>query len=194
MNIFNYSKKYEECINAVDLKILKILEKSKSMEDVSLSNPYYKDMIVYLSDFKDNMINWYDMEKNTSLLLIGSNFGNLLNVLNNKVRKIDIIEPSLKKAEYVASKFKGLERANLHVGKIEEIKFKSKFDYIVINNSLEFSYSYTNNDKRANYMLEYARENLKESGKVIIITNNKFAMKYLEIILQHIDYMEKMKF
>ena len=178
MNIINHSKNYEECINPVDLKILEVLKNSKSMNDVSMNNPLYKDMILYLSDFKENMINWYDMESTSSVLLIGSNFGNILSRLKEKVRRIDIIEPSLKKAEFVSKSYNKLEDVDIHVGKLEEISFKDKFDYIIINSSLEFSRIYTNNENYASFMLEYARENLKGNGKTIIITNNKFGMKY----------------
>ncbi len=89
----------------MDSKILKLLKNCNSYEDVKCYDPLYKDMILYLCEYRENVLNWYDFKEECTILQIGTNFGNLVELLQKKCSKLVCIEPNKTKGEYIYEKY-----------------------------------------------------------------------------------------
>ena len=175
--IYKNTNEIDEILE-IDNKILNVLKECTNYDDINFYNPLYKDMVLYLSEYRENVLNWYDFNTDSTILQIGTNFGNIIELLHKNSKYLFSIEPSRKKAEYIYEKYKELENTSVLVGTLSEIDFDEKFDYIILNNSLEFASMYINHENSAEKLIEYAKKYLKQDGKIIIITNNKFAIKY----------------
>lgn len=66
---------------------------------------------------------------------------------------------------------------------------KEKFDYIVITGAFERANEYINGDNCFEELLKYCENLLKEDGKILLATNNKFGIQYWNN-KKYIDYEE----
>ncbi|MBP3596590.1 MAG: methyltransferase domain-containing protein [Clostridia bacterium] len=143
-----------------------ILEKDKR------SNIY-----TVFSEIRSNIIRWYNFEKDCTILEVGGNFGEITEELSKKCKKITSLEFSKDKAEAILLRHQNIENLEIICGEIKNIKYKEKYDYIVAMGILEFY-------KQLGFLspeelIIYLKNLLKENGKIIIATDNKFGAKYL---------------
>ena len=163
-----YYKEVEENLSDNEKKIVDIISQNKSYNEVIEEDPTVNNYI-HLSSVKENLLNWYEFKENSSLLEIGSGFGELSSLFVRKLSDVVLIEQSLTKAKILEKKFESNENLEIIVGDFKEINFEKKFDYIVITDYLE------NNDFCET--LEKAKMYLKENGTMFVAVDNKYGVK-----------------
>lgn len=154
--------------NLTDEEIEVIDKYINKFEKSEYENILYKDdnlnNIYNLSKFNENLINWYNLKKDSVILEIGANFGELTGYLSQNSKKVVTIEKSLSKCKAICKRYSNSFNIEVIAGEINEIKFNEKFDYIIIK------------DNPAS--IKYVKEYLNSDGKIIIITPNKFGITY----------------
>ena len=176
INLEFYKEKQEE-LEPIEEEIIKIIKENKQKE-------YYENMkqnpkievILALSDIRENILSWYPFKENATILEIEPNFGEITGLLSRNALKVVGIENSLKKAEIVKERYKQNNNIEIIVGNIEDINIEDKFDYITLIGTLEnINKIYSGTVQE--YLLLLKRF-LKEDGKFIIAVDNKLGMKY----------------
>lgn len=158
-------EKYIKDYSQVDYK--KILSKDKRTNIVTI-----------FSEMRSNIIKWYPFEESKELLEIGANYGEITQELVKRVSKVTAIEFSRKKAECIRKRLKGYDNLNLIIGTLlKNIKLDQKYDYITIIGTAEYA-------EKLGFlclkeMIEWAKEHLKEDGKIFLAIDNKLGVKYL---------------
>ncbi len=99
------------------------------------------------------------------------------------------IEKSKLKAEAIEKRLKDKENLELVVGDLNDIKLKEKFDYIVITEAFERANEYITGNNCFEELLKYCKNLLKDDGKILLATNNKFGIQYWNN-KKYIDYEE----
>ncbi len=102
-----------------------------------------------LLEFKKNIITWYPIEKDASVLYIGQD-NEILNELNKMSNRV------------------------VSTSNLKDYDIEVKFDYVVIIGNLDN----LNSEDEASSLLSDAKNLLSRSGKILLATSNKFGMKY----------------
>ena len=123
-----------------------------------------------VSDNRKNIISFYPIEKNETVLEIGANFGEITEELCKKAKKVIAIESKKEKAEAIAKRHNDIENLEIYAGELNNIKLNEKFDYITLIGQIE-------NEKDVDAIIEHVIENLKDDGKILIAINNNFTRK-----------------
>jgi GT2 family glycosyltransferase len=123
-----------------------------------------------LTNIRNNIINWYEFEKNATVLDLNPNFGEILNCISEKVKSVIAISQSKIKASAIMERLIKVNNLEVIVGDLSSIKLNNKFDYVTIigiKDKLELVQK-----------LNFAKEYLAEDGKILVAFDNKFGMKY----------------
>ena len=94
-----------------------------------------------------------------------------------KADKVVSVEFSKRRGEAIAKRHKSKENLEVIIGSLKDIKFEEKFDYITLIGMLEYAPIIYNTDDSFSDLLIYLKTLLKDNGKILIATNNKFGMR-----------------
>ena len=147
-----------------------VLEKVNSVNDNFSSTLNIKSKIkniLALSEIRENILNWYDIKPNSTILELNANYGEITGLLCKKANKVIAVEKSLKFSKIIEKRYANEENLELIVGNLDNIEIKEKFDYIVIVGIA----------KELEKYVEYAKKHLKDDGIILIAVNNKFGVK-----------------
>ena len=172
---YDYYKEKENVYNdgEVESKILKYYK-----DDVSIN--FDNDDIYYLTnDIRANVINWYPFNKDSDVLEIGCGCGTITKVLCNKCRHVCCVEGSKRRAEITYYRHKNFDNLEVYAGYFQDIKFKNKFDYIVLIGVFEYAKRFFSDKKDPyDFFMKRMLSLLKEDGKIIIAIENRYGIKY----------------
>ncbi|MBR3152592.1 MAG: hypothetical protein IKF52_03190 [Clostridia bacterium] len=115
----------------------------------------------YSYDIKSNIIAWYSFKKSDRILEISAD-DNLKDFFQNIAN------------DYTTIKIK---KDNVFVN-IKEEKITSKYDYIILIGSFEYSPLFMKNNNPYTELLKYLKQFLNPKGKIIFSINNRFGIKY----------------
>lgn len=162
-------------IESEDSKIIpeeynEVLEKVNSVNsnfsETLIANSKIKNVLA-LSEIRENVLNWYNFKKNSTILEMNANYGEITGILCKEAQKVVSIEKSYKFSKIIQKRYSNQDNLELIVGDLENIKIDNKFDYIVIIGIAKDLEKY----------MEYAKARLNENGTIIIAVNNKFGIK-----------------
>lgn len=157
LNLNNYKEEYDH--KKISEEYEEVLEKVESCEDnefsKTLGNHAKIKNILALSDIRENILNWYEFKKDSSILELNANYGELTGLLCRKAKKVVSIESSKKYAYIIEKRHKEKENLELIVGNFEKIELQEKFDYIVIIGL----------EEKIEQCITYAEKYLKKSRK-----------------------------
>ena len=155
--IINYIKEY----NKEDYS--KIIEKDNRLE-----------IILALSDIRENIINWYPFKENATILEIGADFGQLTGFLCKNSTKVVSLEVLKEKREAIAKRHEEFKNLTI-IGNIEDVE--EKFDYIIIENLSE----------DLEECIKSIEKNINDNTVILFMFNNKYALRSFNGLI----YVEK---
>ena len=135
-------------------------------------------MLYHLSRARENILEWYEFEKDASLLEIGSGCGALTGLFGRKLKRVVGIELSRRRSLINAHKNGDDGKAEIYVGNFQDVKLEEKFDYVTLIGVLEYSKLYINADRPFDAILNKVKGYLKPNGRLIIAIENKMGLKY----------------
>lgn len=179
INLNNYSGKDLYSDGAVEDELLEIV-KNYNEEDFSrIIHERCKWPIYYhLSELRGNCVEWLDIDKNMSVLEIGSGCGAVTGTLAKKAGSVTCIELSKKRSVINAERNKKYSNIEIVVGNFKDINIDRKFDIVTLIGVLEYAESYVGGKSPYEMLLKRAMEYLKPGGKLIVAIENKFGLKY----------------
>ena len=127
-------------------------------------------VLYHLSPFRENIIAWYPMDKNTKVLEIGSECGAHTSALCDKAGTVHSIDSSYKVCLVNAYRNKDRDNLEIKVGDYEAFLKNSSEKYDII--TLMGGIPYTEN------ILGLLKPHLNEGGKILITVNNKLGLRY----------------
>ena len=144
-----------------------------------LKNDNRWPILYHLSPIRENLLEWYDYDKNGSVLEIGAGCGAVTGVFCRKTSRVVGIELSKRRSMINATRNAKYGNLEIIVGNCEDIQIKEKFDYVSLIGVLEYSPLYINCESPFEDMVKRAKGFLKDDGKLIIAIENKMGLKYL---------------
>ena len=159
-----------------------ILDYTEKFDEPEFDQIFKEDIrwpvFYHLTEIRKNIINWYPIRKDASVLEIGAGMGAITSELCKKAKKVTCVELSKQRATAIANRNKDKENLEIIVGNLNDVKFNEKFDYITLIGVLEYAPLYTNTKNPFVDFLTYIKQFLKPNGIILIAIENKFGMKY----------------
>lgn len=137
----------------------------------------FDDTIKELDSIRKNLIYSYDFKQNSNVLEIGALVGEITEALCEKNEKVISIAFEQQEAETIAKRCEAEEKLEIIVGKLQDIKLEEKFDYITLIGVLECAQHIFGGENPVEELIKYCVDLLKPNGKLLIATDNKFALK-----------------
>lgn len=161
----------------VEDKILEIFQSKEDIQERLMKDDDWA-ILYHLSPIRQNILEWYDFDKEASLLEIGSGCGAITGLFCEKVNRVVGIELSKRRSTINAKRNEMHHNLEIMVGNFEDIELTEKFDYVTLIGVLEYADSYINAQSPYEEMLKRVKKFLKPNGKLIIAIENKFGLKY----------------
>lgn len=161
----------------VENDILEMTTKTSDFTEI-LKNDNRWAVLYHLTPLRRNLLEWYDFDKNSTLLEIGAGCGALTNMFCEKVKHVTAVELSKRRAEIILNRTHDKNNLEIIVGNLNDIKFDKKFDYITLIGVLEYAGRFTNTDNPYGDFLKQVKQYLNPGGTLIIAIENKFGLKY----------------
>jgi SAM-dependent methyltransferase len=162
---------------AVEDELLEAVQSKEKREELLKKSSDWAHLY-HLSNIRENLLEWYDFDKNATLLEIGSGCGALSGLFCEKVSKVTAIELSKKRSLINATRNEEYDNLEIYVGNFEDIELNQKFDYVTMIGVFEYSICYISSENPFMEMLKRAKDYLKENGTLIIAIENKYGLKY----------------
>lgn len=148
-------------------------------KDMSIYEDRRWEMFYHFSPLRENILNWYNFDKNSTVLEVGGGCGALTGLLTRRCKSVVSCELTLKRAKIINKRYEDVNNLEVVVGNFMRINFEKKFDYIIVNGVLEYAELITGTNNNAfKKFLEYLKILLNNNGKVLIAIENKFGLKY----------------
>ena len=163
--------------DSIENHLLQIVSETEDLEKY-LQNENDWTVLYHLSKIRHNVLDWYEFDKNASILEIGAGCGAISGLLCEKAKQVVAIDLSKKRSTINATRNKKYSNLEIYVGNFEDIKLEQKFDYITLIGVLEYSIYYIDSQNPFVDMLKKVKQMLKPGGKLIIAIENKYGLKY----------------
>jgi len=127
------------------LNLFKNNPTKKELSDVLKDNNSWP-VKYHLSKDRENLINWFEFQKNTSLLEIGAGCGAVTGAFLNKNIDVTAVELTERRSEIIKARFKNNKNLTVLSGNINDQKLRSKYDYATLIGVLEYAGRFIDSD------------------------------------------------
>jgi len=137
-------------------------------------------MLYHLSLQRQNIVAGLDINKNQTVLEIGSECGAVTGKLAQMAKHVTCLEISRKKSEINAYRNRKYDNIDIRVGTLEEASkgLSSCYDLITLIGVLNQGHVTQFGDQTNEEILRTAQTYLKPDGKIVIAIENKYGLKY----------------
>lgn len=181
MNYHSYSGSDLYSDGTVEDELLEIVKKYR--EEVFSEIIFEKKswpVLYHLSHFRKNLVEWIPINKNDTVLEIGSGCGAVTGCLADKAKQVTCIELSQKRSLINAYRNQNRDNVEILVGNFEDIEknIEQTYDYITLIGVFEYGALYISGELPYEGFLHKIKKHLKPGGKLVIAIENKLGMKY----------------
>lgn len=172
-----YQNEQNNTKNKKQKMIENYVEQFKNQEyEIHFDENVSTEEIRHLSNISQNIINWYPFKKESTILEVGGNFGEITGVLCKNAKRVVTVENNFEKANTIAKRYEDKENLEVILGEWKDIEINEKFDYITIIGSLPYvaKANLMTSQEVINYFLQY----LKDDGIILLAVDNQFGIRY----------------
>lgn len=161
----------------IEDELLGLLRNNNDVLDILKQDSRWP-LLYHLSPVRQNILEWYDMDKNATVLEIGAGCGAITGVLCKKARKVVCNDLSKRRSVINATRNKEYDNLEIYVGNFNDVVLDEKYDYVTLIGVLEYAGYYTDTDNPFVDFLSKIKSYLKDDGKLLIAIENKYGLKY----------------
>ncbi|EDO25731.1 predicted protein, partial [Nematostella vectensis] len=144
--IFAYSIKSVEGLELTDGDVEdKILEIVKSHDDFTdvLQEINNWAVMYHLTPMRLNLLEWYEFDRNKTLLEIGGGCGAFTGMFAEKLEQVKVVELSRRRSEIIYQRHNKYDNLEILVGNLNDMEIKQQFDYVTLIGVLEYAGKFT---------------------------------------------------
>ena len=161
----------------IEDELLKMVSEEKDVLKI-LKKDYRWPVLYHFSPVRQNIVEWYPIDKNAEVLEVGAGCGAITGALCRKTKRVTCIELSKRRSLINANRNSEYANLEIMVGNFNDIVLEKKYDVITLIGVLEYAKYYTNTENSFCDFLVNIRKMLKPDGKVLIAIENKYGLKY----------------
>ena len=159
------------------LEIVKKYQTDEALEEMLMEVTEWT-YLYHFSKIRQNVLDWYEFNKEGNLLEIGAGCGAITGLLCEKTKQVTAVDLSKRRSTINAYRNKKYDNLEIIVGNFEDIEFREKYDYVTLIGVLEYSIYYINSENPFRDMLKKVKSLLKPGGKLLLAIENKYGLKY----------------
>ena len=161
-------------------QLLTLYSSADSDERVNelLSKPLEWRIKYHVAYTRENLLNWYDFGKQSTLLEIGSGCGALTGLFAERCGKVDALDISARRSLVNAHRNQEHANTRIIIGNLKDLSEKAQYDYATSIGVLEYAGRFIATDRPYHDFLTQVNEVLKPGGHLILAIENKFGIKY----------------
>lgn len=163
-----------------EILIKYITDYNKSQYEEIFENDKRVFVVSTLSSTASNIIEWYPITIQDTVLEINPKFGQYTESLCKKAGKVISLEFSKKRSEAIAIRHKDIQNLEVICTDMDNFNTEEKFDYITLIDVIQYLdkiFQNVNGNLLEKIILKLEKY-LKPDGKFLIATDNKFGAKY----------------
>ena len=137
-------------------------------------------VMYHLSQQRENILEWYPITKEDSVLEIGAGCGAISGVLAKKAGRVVANDLSKMRSSINAWKNKEAENLEIVVGNFNTVSdnLTETFDYVTLIGVIEYAKTYIQEEEPYRVFLDKINRHLKPNGKILMAIENKLGLKY----------------
>ena len=159
-------------------ELIQILGEKCDVKKLYLDGEISEDAYFYLNEDRTNVLKWFPFLPKSRILEIGAGYGELTGFLAQKAKELVAYEYKKERSEIIKKRWK--DASNI-IFQCDDELFRNEedsFDYIVIHGIFEFARKFYKSENANVEFLKVAKRFLKEDGKILLLTDNRLALKY----------------
>ncbi|MGB4660444.1 MAG: LicD family protein [Mobilitalea sp.] len=166
-------------ITKIEKDILTIIRQNPS-EDYTkvLEKEDRWEVYSQLAPMRTALFQWYEFKKDASLLEIEGGFGALTGIFCDKCQEVITTESSEFLAEAIQLRYKSRDNLKIYEGRVEEMDFNRKFDYIILSGTLEKINGQYGSHEGYIQFLKKITLLLNTEGTILIAVDNRYGIRY----------------
>lgn len=176
-----YGKQNEEkgSITELDIDIRKYIndDSLKTYDEVIAKDTRW-EVFYHLTHLRASLFNWYEFKGDAQLLEIGGEFGALTGLFCEKCAHVTTVELSTFRAEAIQERHSDKTNLDILAGRIDDIEFENKFDYIILAGTLENIVDQSFSKEKYSMFLKRISNFLKPDGKILLAVENRYGIRY----------------
>ena len=161
----------------VEEDLLNFVQNEVPVEEVLKKDDRWA-IFYHLTPMRRNLLEWYPFKREASLLEIGSGCGGVTGVFLDKLRTVQCVELSKRRASIAACRYHRHGNLNIKVGNLNDMEFPEKFEYVTLIGVLEYAGKFTKGENPYLNFLGQCKSYLKKNGTLIIAIENRYGLKY----------------
>lgn len=154
-----------------------IMQNESNHYDAVIAKDGRWEVFFHLSTMRESLLNWYEFKDNAELLEIGGGFGALTGLFSDRCAHVTTVESSVFRAEAIHERYADRKNLDIYAGRIENITFKRKFDYVVLVGILE-NIADVRGKAALSQFLQQTMKLLKPGGTLLLAVENRFGIRY----------------
>lgn len=159
------------------LKLFSNPESEAKRLEILANDPSWA-LYYHLSPRRNNLIRWYEFEKNARVLEVGAGCGAITEELVRRDAQIVALEMTRKRALINAHRNHEAKNLKMVVGNLDTYKQKKKFDYAIVVGVLEYAGTFYHSSSPYHDFLRAVQAVLSPGGKLLLAIENRFGLKY----------------
>ena len=181
LDLTEYDPKDVYSDGAIEDEMLEVVRDGTTEDLTNLLNTTKSWPLFYhFSPIRENILNWYPFEPDSSVLEIGAGCGAVTGALTRKCANVTANDLSLRRSEINAWRHKDCKNLTIVVSNFQQLAamHQQQYDYVTLIGVFEYAGSYINSPKPYEDLLNMAAGMLKTGGKLLIAIENRFGAKY----------------
>lgn len=181
LNLDYYEGKDTYSDGDIEKKLLEIVQKYEPSEYQDIIVQEKKWPIMYhLSEQRENILSWYPIGKEDTVLEIGAGCGAISGILAAKAGRVVANDLSKQRSMINAYKNKRADNLKIIVGNFSTVadNLNEKFDYVTLIGVFEYAKTYIQGNESYSLFLEKINRRLKPGGKILMAIENRLGLKY----------------
>ena len=164
-------------------KIVNYLSDEKALTD-KLYEGNDVEFLMQYSPIRGNILEWYELEEDSNVLIIGSDSPVITKLMCQKAGKITLLENDPYQIGIEQENQSAFDNITICDGELSDLEIDHKYDYIVMINSLGKAARLVHSDNPVIDLLTISRSLLSRSGQIIIAEDNAYGIKYVSGVIR----------
>lgn len=158
------------------LHVFQLPDAERKRLELLSKNPDWQ-LNYHLSYARENLLNWYNFKKDTTLLEVRSGYGALTGIFAKNCAHVTAIDTSPTRAVVNAYRNREAKNLKLVVGALPDMPTNTRYDYITAVDAVECIREHGKHNSYAGFLGQLHRR-LKPGGTLILAIENQLGIKY----------------
>lgn len=137
-------------------------------------------VLYHLSPFRENIVSWLPITKDSRVLEIGSGCGAITGALSKRAGSVTCVDLSKKRSMINAYRHREYDNITIKIGNFKDIEpsLAADYDFVLLIGVFEYGQGYIDTETPYEDFLKIVRRHCAPQGRIVIAIENQYGLKY----------------